>query len=66
MFSLKMAIYLLIAPVLAGSFVVALLTVDLFEATYIAVAAVAGAIIGIPLAIWIAGKLDALTQPRKG
>lgn len=66
MFSLRLAAYLLIAPVLAGSFVVALLTVDLFEATYIAGAAIAGGILGIPLAIWLAGKLNSAMQPRKG
>ncbi|MBO6637486.1 MAG: hypothetical protein JJ920_03305 [Roseitalea sp.] len=64
MFSLRFAAYLLIAPVLAGSFVVALLTVDMFEATYIAAAAIAGAVIGIPAAWWLANKLDRLIQPK--
>ncbi|MCR9124167.1 MAG: hypothetical protein NXH91_18055 [Phyllobacteriaceae bacterium] len=66
MFSLRFAAYLLIAPVLAGSLVVALLTVDMFEATYIAIAAVTGAVIGIPAAWWLANKLDGLIQPKKG
>ena len=65
MFSLRLAAYLLIAPVLAGSFVVALLTLDLFQASYIAAGAIAGAVLGLPLAWWLANKLDALTQPRK-
>ena len=66
MFSLRLAAYLLIAPVLAGSFVIALLTVNLFEASYIAIAAVAGALLGIPAAWWLAAKLDSLIQPKKG
>lgn len=65
MFSLRLAAYLLVAPVLAGAFVIALLTVDLFEATYIATAAIAGALIGIPAAWWLANKLDGLIQPKK-
>jgi len=65
MFSLRLAAYLLIAPVLAGSFIVALLTVDLFSAMYIAIAAIAGAVIGIPAAWWLANKLDGLIQPNK-
>ena len=66
MFSLRLAAYLLIAPVLAGSFIVALLTIDLFEASYIAIAAIAGAVIGIPAAWWLANKLDKLIQPKNG
>lgn len=66
MFSLRLTAYLLVAPVLAGSFIVALLTVDLFEASYIAIAAIAGAVIGIPAAWWLANKIDTLTQPKKG
>ena len=66
MFSLRLAAYLLVAPVLAGSLVVALLTVDLFEASYIAIAAIAGALLGIPAAWWLANKLDKLIAPNKG
>jgi len=65
MFSLRLAAYLLVAPTLAGIFVVALLTADLFSATYIAIAAGAGAVIGIPAASWLANKLDGLIQPKK-
>jgi len=64
LFSLRFAAYLLIAPVLAGSFIVALLTVDMFEASYISIAAIAGAVLGIPAAWWLANKLDKLIQPR--
>lgn len=64
MFSLRFAAYLLIAPVLAGSLVVALLTADMFEAGYIAVAAIAGAVLGVPAAWWLANRLDGLIRPR--
>lgn len=64
MFSLRFAAYLLIAPVLAGSLVIALLTADMFEAGYIAVAAIAGAVLGVPAAWWLANRLDGLIRPR--
>lgn len=66
MFSLRFAAYLLIAPVLAGSLVVAMLTMGMVSAVHIAGAAIAGAIIGIPAAWWLANKLDSLIQPKKG
>ncbi|MEL6921597.1 MAG: hypothetical protein AAFO77_11375 [Pseudomonadota bacterium] len=62
MFSLRMAAYLLVAPTIMGILVVALLTADLFSAQYISIAAVVGAILGVPAALLLASKLNHLIK----
>ncbi|WP_306118738.1 MULTISPECIES: hypothetical protein [unclassified Roseitalea] len=64
MFALRMATYLLVAPTLAGIFVIALLTANVVSGTYIAIAAAAGAVIGLPVAWVLAGHLNRLIQQR--
>ena len=66
MFSLRMAVYLLVAPTLAGAFVIALLTANMVTATYIAVGAIAGAVVAIPIAWVLANRLNNLIQPKNG
>ncbi len=65
MFSLRMAVYLLVAPTLAGVFVIALLTVNMVSAPYISAAAIAGAVIGLPVAWVLANRINALIAPKK-
>ena len=66
MFSLRMAAYLLVAPVLAGAFVIALLTLNLVSAPYIAGGAIAGAVLGLPIAWILANRLHNLIEPKNG
>lgn len=62
MIKLPFVIYILVAPVLMGVFLTALLTMDLhrFDATVIAAAAVAGAVAALPVAWLVARKLETL------
>ncbi|APH73718.1 hypothetical protein [Aquibium oceanicum] len=57
MLKLPLVVYVLVAPVMMGVFLTALLTMDLhrFDATTIAAAAVAGALVAIPVA-WIVSR----------
>ena len=64
MFSLRLAASLLVAPTLMGVFVIALLTADLFSGQYITYAAIAGAVLGIPVAWWLASKLNHLLDGK--
>jgi membrane associated rhomboid family serine protease len=66
MFSLRLASYLLVAPTIMGILIVALLTLDMFSAMAISIAAVAGAIIGIPIAWFVAKKIDEQIKPNRG
>lgn len=56
------AIYILTAPTLMGVFIVALLTMKMSEPVQIITAAVAGAILAIPLAMVIGKRVLALTK----
>lgn len=66
MFSLRMAVYLLVAPTVAGAFVIALLTANMVTASYIAGAAIAGAVVSIPIAWVLANRLHNLIEPKNG
>lgn len=66
MFSLKLATYLLVAPTLMGIFVVALLTMGMGTAINISIAAIAGAVVGLPAALLVAKQIDAAVNPKKG
>ncbi len=55
MFRLAAILWVLIATVLAGSAVTALLTLNMMEPVQIAGGAIAGALVAIPVA-WIVGK----------
>ncbi len=56
------AIYILAAPTLMGVFIVALLSMNMFERSQIIVAAAAGAIVAIPVAMIIGKRVLALTN----
>lgn len=58
MFSLRLASYLLVAPTLMGIFVIVLLTMNMGSAINISLAAVAGAIVGVPAAWFVAKLID--------
>lgn len=56
---LFMIIYALVSTALAGSAVVAALTMNLFDVRSIVAAAVAGALLAVPVAWMIARKISA-------
>lgn len=64
MFSLRLASYLLAAPTLMGIFVIAFLTMDMVSARYIIIAAAAGAVVGIPVALMIASRISHLLDNK--
>lgn len=66
MFALFLAAYLLTAPTLMGIIVIALLTADLFSAQYIIYAAVAGAVIAVPVAWLLSRKLEHIFDAKRG
>jgi membrane protein YqaA with SNARE-associated domain len=65
MFALFLSAYLLTAPTLMGIIVIALLTADMISAQYIIIAAVAGAVIGLPVAWLIARKLEHIFDVKR-
>ncbi|MBZ0163560.1 MAG: hypothetical protein K8H74_12700 [Notoacmeibacter sp.] len=56
------AIYILTAPTLMGVFIVALLSMNMSEPNQIITAAIAGAILAIPVAMIIGKRVLALTK----
>jgi urea transporter len=66
MFTLFLAAYLLTAPTLMGIIVIGLLTAGMSSANYIIMAAVAGAVIALPVAWLLSRKLEHLFDARRG
>lgn len=62
MFRLAAIIYVLVSVALAGAFVTALLSANIFDRMSLAGAAVAGAVIAMPIAWLIAKQMLALTR----
>lgn len=56
------AIYILVAPTLMGILVTALLTISKSSATEITLAAVAGAVVALPISAVVAKRVLALTK----
>lgn len=56
-------VYLLAASVLAGSFVVAALTLNLFDAASVSLAALAGAVVALPVSWVLAAKMNKAIRP---
>ncbi|PHP67232.1 hypothetical protein CSC94_09305 [Zhengella mangrovi] len=56
------AIYILVAPTIMGILIVALLTMNMFESSKIALAAAAGAVIALPVAWFVSKHILALTK----
>jgi hypothetical protein len=56
-------LFLLAASVLAGSFVVAALTLDLFDAASVSLAALAGAVVALPVAWVLAARMSKTIRP---
>lgn len=65
MFSLRLAAYLLVAPTLMGILIIALLTVDMASARYLSIAAIAGAVVGLPVAWVLASRLGHLVDGNR-
>ena len=65
MFALLLAAYLLTAPTLMGIIVIALLSADMFSAQYIGYAAIAGAVLALPVAWLISRKLEHIFDGRR-
>ncbi|WP_420408810.1 hypothetical protein [Hoeflea sp.] len=63
MLKLAAIVYILVASVLAGSFVVAALTVGRMDALSISGAALAGALVALPVSWFVAGKLNKTIRP---
>ncbi|MEQ8479554.1 MAG: hypothetical protein RIC18_02775 [Hoeflea sp.] len=63
MLKLAAIVYILVASVLAGSFVVAALTIGRMDALSISGAAVAGALVALPAAWIVAGRLNKAIRP---
>jgi urea transporter len=66
MFTLFLAAYLLTAPTLMGMIVIGLLTAGMSSANYIIMAAVAGAVVALPVAWLLSRKLEHLFDARRG
>lgn len=56
------AIYILAAPTIMGILIVALLTMNMFESRMIIMAAIAGALIAMPVSWYISRQILALTK----
>ena len=64
MFRLAATAYVFIAPTLMGIFVTAVLTMQMAEGAVIAWAAAAGAVVAIPVAWFVASRIDRLTKKK--
>ena len=56
-------VYLLAASVLAGSFVVAALTLNRFDAASVSLAALAGAVVALPVSWMLAARMNKAIRP---
>jgi hypothetical protein len=63
MLKLAATIYIMVGSMLAGSFVVAALTIGRMDAVSISVAAVLGALAALPVAWIVAAKLNKAIRP---
>lgn len=63
MLKLVAIVYIMVGSMLAGSFVVAALTVDRMDALSISIAALIGAIVAVPVSWLIAAKLNKAIRP---
>lgn len=63
MLKLAAMVYIMVGSMLAGSFVVAVLTMGRMDALSISVAAVLGALVALPVAWMVAAKLNKAIRP---
>ena len=63
MLKLAALVYIMVGSVLAGSFVVAALTMGRVDAISISVAAVLGALVALPVAWFVAARLNKAIRP---
>jgi len=63
MLKLAAMVYIIVGSMLAGSFVVAVLTMGRMDALSISVAAVLGALVALPVAWIVAAKLNKAIRP---
>ena len=65
MLKLVAVVYIMVGSMLAGSFIVAALTVNRMDAVSISVAALLGALAAIPVSWFIAAKLNKAIRPAR-
>ncbi len=65
MLKLVAVVYIMVGSMLAGSFVIAALTMDRMDAVSISIAAVIGALVAIPVSWFVAGKLNKAIRPTQ-
>ncbi|MDP2122547.1 MAG: hypothetical protein Q8S27_08120 [Hoeflea sp.] len=65
MLKLVAIVYIMVGSMLAGSFIVAALTMDRMDAVSISIAAVAGALVAIPISWFVAAKLNSAIRPAR-
>ncbi|MBC7282510.1 hypothetical protein [Hoeflea sp.] len=65
MLKLVAVVYIMVGSMLAGSFIVAALTVGRMDAVTIAIAAVVGALAAIPVSWFVAAKLNKAIRPAR-
>lgn len=63
MLKLAAMVYIIVGSMLAGSFIVAALTLNRMDATSISLAAALGALVALPVAWLIASKLNKAIRP---
>lgn len=63
MLKLAAMVYIIVGSMLAGSFVIAVLTMGRMDALSISVAAVLGALVALPVAWIVAAKLNKAIRP---
>lgn len=63
MLKLAATVYIIVGSMMAGSFVIAALTVDRVDAASISIAALIGALVALPVSWFIAGKLSKAIRP---
>lgn len=65
MLKLAATVYIMVGSMLAGSFVIAALTLERMDAASISIAALIGALVALPVSWVIAGKLNKAINPAK-
>lgn len=65
MLKLVAVVYIMVGSMLAGSFIVAALTVGRMDAASISIAAVIGALAAIPVSWFVAAKLNKAIRPAQ-
>lgn len=63
MLKLAAMVYIIVGSMMAGSFVIAALTMERMDAASISIAALIGALVALPVSWFVAGKLQKAIRP---